>query len=331
MLCPNCETKTLVEQIREEKSIEVKGESFLIPVSLWKCLECKEEFEDPNHPIDELDLAYREYRAKHRMLQPEEIRQIREEIGLTQAELARLLGWSPATISRYENGALQESSHDNLLHSLQEPSSLLSLVERSLNFSNEKLKELKKIILEKIWKNPFLYTVQKLQLNEPDIFSGYTPFNIDKYIATGIRIIRLCPYQSVPKTKLNKLMFYADFLNFKRREKSITGSRYIHWPYGPCPEDFQQLLSQMELSHSINIEETMTKDGHAAEVITAIQYFSEDVLTTEEILIIDEVCKKLGAKNSKELTDLSHSEKGYTLTKPREAISYEYAKFLKLK
>ncbi|WP_069470505.1 type II toxin-antitoxin system MqsA family antitoxin [Candidatus Marithrix sp. Canyon 246] len=79
---------------------------------------------------DALDEAYREYRRRHNLLQPEEIRNWREQYGLTQKEFNSLLGWKERTLSKYENGALQEESQDILLKFALKPINLLQLIKR---------------------------------------------------------------------------------------------------------------------------------------------------------------------------------------------------------
>ena len=111
--------------------IEVKGETFQVQEHYYKCLKCREEFTNPHDPIDPLDQAYREYRKRHGLLQPEEIRNFRNSYKLTQKELASLLGLGDVTISRYENGALQETVYDNLLRLAMDPQNLLKLIQKS--------------------------------------------------------------------------------------------------------------------------------------------------------------------------------------------------------
>ncbi len=56
------------------------------------------------------------FRRDANLLEPEEIRQRREELGLTQAALAERLEVGPATVSRLETGAqIQQRSLDKLL------------------------------------------------------------------------------------------------------------------------------------------------------------------------------------------------------------------------
>lgn len=332
MICPNCETQRLVEPIHEERTVVVKGEKYSVSVSLWRCLECHVEFEDREHPIDELDLAYREYRAKYKMLQPEQVKALREDLGLTQAELSKMLGWSPATISRYESGGLQEKSHDNVLQALQEPINFLGLLERRGELlSAERQKDLKNNLKQHLQNKQGHYISCVLELGEADIYSGGCHFDLNKYRAVIHRIVSQCQNNSgVPKTKLNKLLFYVDFLSFKRRQKGITGARYFHFPYGPCPEEYQSLLGVMVDSDFILIEELNLANGNTAEIIKVKGTVEEESLSEDEKTIIDEVCQKLGFKDSKALTDMSHLEKAYTSTNERDVISYEYANYLSL-
>jgi len=123
--------------------IEVKGETFKVQEHYYKCLKCGEEFTNPHDPSDPLDQAYREYRKKHGLLQPEEIKGFRTLYGLTQKELASLLGWGDVTISRYENGALQEIGHDKFLRLAMDPRNLLELLRRSPESISNQMKRRK--------------------------------------------------------------------------------------------------------------------------------------------------------------------------------------------
>ena len=146
-LCPNCEKNTELEFIIAEEKFEVRGELITVNVEYYKCSECGEEFEDPRSTKDPLDRAYREYRRRHGMLQPEEILSLRKHYGLTQKEISTLLGWGGATLSRYENGALQDEGHDRLLQFIKNPENMQELVLKNGDFlsSNKKENMLKKL------------------------------------------------------------------------------------------------------------------------------------------------------------------------------------------
>lgn len=119
--CPHCEVERDLDLISTSRDYEICGDSISILVEELKCEECGNAFDPPDLTYDPLDIAYREYRRKHQMLQPEEIKELRKSLGITQQEFANLLGWGGATLSRYENGALQDDAHDTMLRLLRDP------------------------------------------------------------------------------------------------------------------------------------------------------------------------------------------------------------------
>src|SRR4030043_1288333 len=140
-ICPNCEKETELELIQKVEDIKVRGEVIKVEVKYYKCKNCGEEFEDPRSDEDPLDKAYREYRRRHGMMQPEEILESRKKYGLTQNEMNRLLGWGGATLSRYENGALQDETHEKALRLAIEPRNLLKLIEGTPNVLPEEKRD----------------------------------------------------------------------------------------------------------------------------------------------------------------------------------------------
>ena len=119
--CPNCEKIAPLELVRKGEEFNVRGEVIIVDVEYYHCLECGEEFEDSKTSIDSYDVAYREYRLRKGLLQPEEIRKLRNQRGLTQKEFSDLLGIGIATLNRYENGALQSEAHDRSIKLVMEP------------------------------------------------------------------------------------------------------------------------------------------------------------------------------------------------------------------
>ena len=117
--CPKCDTERELKRVRTREKVTVRGEKIEVEALYWRCLACGEEFEGPDDHHDEVAEAYRRYRAKKGFMQPEDIKAFREGYGLTQGELAQILGFGAVTLSRYETGALQTadtSRNRNRLH-----------------------------------------------------------------------------------------------------------------------------------------------------------------------------------------------------------------------
>ena len=140
-ICPNCEKRTELDLIQKVEDIEVCGEVIKVKVRYYKCKSCREEFENPRSSDDLLDKAYKEHRRRHGMMQPEEILESRKKFGLTRNEMSRLLGWGRATLSRYENGALQDETHEKALRLAMEPRNLLKLIEATPDVLPEEKKD----------------------------------------------------------------------------------------------------------------------------------------------------------------------------------------------
>lgn len=113
--CPVCDSHSLVEQnISHTATISHESVEYeltvIVPGSV--CSNCGSVFLD--HRAD--DLLRRELRAQLGLLQPEEIRQLREKHGLTQKEVSLGTGIAEATLSRWENyHVVQSKAHDTCL------------------------------------------------------------------------------------------------------------------------------------------------------------------------------------------------------------------------
>ncbi|RKZ44232.1 MAG: hypothetical protein DRQ41_03290 [Gammaproteobacteria bacterium] len=125
--CLNCDYENALELKREPVIITVRGEAIETIEEFYHCPACGEKFTSSlGH--DALEEAYREYRSRHHLVQPEEIRHWREDYGLTLTELSLMLEWNEATLNRFEQGALQDASDDKWLKFIMVPQNLLYLI-----------------------------------------------------------------------------------------------------------------------------------------------------------------------------------------------------------
>jgi putative zinc finger/helix-turn-helix YgiT family protein len=100
--CPGCARETTVRKANREEVYNIRGEEIIIPEEFFVCGECGEEFDDPKSNNNPVEKAYREYRKRKNMTQPEDIKAFRKKFNLTQKEFSSLLGWGGATLSRYK-------------------------------------------------------------------------------------------------------------------------------------------------------------------------------------------------------------------------------------
>lgn len=92
-------------------TVPINGEIISVPeIAHLKCPRCGEvilRLRDAQQLEDGANAIYRE---RHGLLSADEIREIRERLGLTQAALASLLRLGANTISRWESGRIVQSA-----------------------------------------------------------------------------------------------------------------------------------------------------------------------------------------------------------------------------
>lgn len=326
-ICPNCEKETKINLVKRIENIEVRGEQIEVSSEFFECLECREEFVNTKG-VDSLDIAYREYRRLHVMLQPEEIRDWRKGYGLTQKELSLLLGWGEVSLSRYENGALQDEAHEKLLRLAMEPHNLLKLIndtpsalkdeKRERITSELKAVEAESFTLDRIFE-------EHLSAHPPSLFNGYQKFNMSKFTNA---VLFLCMGGQL-KTKINKLLFYADFKCFKEFTVSLTGAQYVHLPHGPVPNDYQILFAILSQRGDISIDE-IPVGPYWGENFTSKEAPDISVFSTSELRVLSEIKEMFEDFNSSEIRKYSHEESAYQKTTSGETISYELAEELRM-
>lgn len=144
LYCDVCGKEVETKIITRQETFKVCGEDITIDAQVLVCAECGEELFCEELDSATLVNAYNEYRRKHKLLLPDEIKKIREQYGLSQRSFAKLLDWGDKTICRYENGSVQDKAHNSLLLFLREPENMRTYlteneIEDTLEFLLEKV------------------------------------------------------------------------------------------------------------------------------------------------------------------------------------------------
>lgn len=323
-LCTNCETKSEFERVIKDDVIKVRGEPITIKAEYVRCKNCGDAVLDTSAKSDPFEFAYREYRRRHGLLQPEDVRDWRRSHHLTQDELAKLLGLGIATINRYENGALQTEAHDKMLRQAMEPTNLAKLIAKSEGiFSEARKKQLLETL--EVAEDASCSLDNMLMVNfgssEPNEFNGYKKLDLTKLY----NAILFFSKGGVLKSKLNKLLFYADFKHFKEYILSITGMQYVPLPYGPVPDNYGMYYDTLLAQASLELMEETYPDGHVGEVITAIKEPDLNIFSPSELRVLASVKEDFQKYNATQIKERSHKEAGYQETTKGQIISYKYA------
>lgn len=136
--------------------------------------------------------------------------------------------------------------------------------------------------------------------------------------------------EGVLKTKLMKLLWYSDFLHFKRKEVSISGTPYWHLPYGPVPKYHNLLLGCLNGMDLIDINEEEVDEGYTKMIIFSKQLSKYDIFSPYELKVMNEIKEYFKEYGSRKISEYAHNEDGWKDTVEEQIISYEYARSLSL-
>lgn len=326
-----CGKEVETKIITKKEAYDVCGETIEVDAQVLVCAECGEEFYSEELDNTTLVWAYNEYRRRHKLLLPKEIKKIREQYGLSQRSFAKLLNWGDKTICRYENGSIQDKAHNSLLLFLREPENMRTYLTENEVSLGERQKAKLLTVVEHLEQNEE-YRTERRFLNlfftkVPCVENGYRAFDYDKFCAMVLFFAHKS--SELLKTKLMKLLNYSDMIFYKENGISISGARYVHLPYGPVPENFDILLGTMAADHIAHIE-VFYDNGYEKHQVIPEEEMPDGVLSEDELELLNRIYNKFASFGSVDISNYSHRERGYTETKKGEIISYSYAKDIEL-
>lgn len=132
---------------------------------------------------------------------------------------------------------------------------------------------------------------------------------------------------SVFYTKMNKLLFYTDFLSYKSFGYGMSGLAYQALQYGPVPIRWDRVYSLMD---GIYPEMVEFNSGLCGTQLCSTLSPDMDYLTEEEIGLLDAVIDKFKESSASCISELSHDEEAWKkYYNTNQMISYNEAFALK--
>jgi hypothetical protein len=128
--------------------------------------------------------------------------------------------------------------------------------------------------------------------------------------------------QPFGKTKLNKILFQADFIYFAETGRSITGQEYVKQPYGPVPVGIEETLETLRKGRSLAIARRRYL-GFLQQRPLALREPNLAGFSGHEIAVVDRVISELWDLGAKIVSDLSHKFIGWQIAEMGEVIPYE--------
>ncbi len=220
--CPLCDENVI--ECQEEITVEIKGEEVQCVEEFSYCRVCDNKIYNKQQLSRNILAEIDGYRGKNNLLTSGEIKQIRREFKMTQKEFSNILGWGDVTIQRYEKKAIQDRTYnDIMLRFRDDPRYALEQLEKNNEHLEEgRYGEIRGILTGKVKaeKNKILQEYLRASYIDyvtPSIENGFKLLDFEK-IDQMIRFF-VQNNARLYKTKLLKLLWYADFLNFKKHSK----------------------------------------------------------------------------------------------------------------
>lgn len=322
--------KEMTRMVKDD-TLVFRKENFAIRYHYYLCEDSGEEFTD--EAFDEINLAqvYNQYREKNNLPFPDEIKETREKYGVSALKMAEILGFGVNSYRQYENGEVPSISNARLIQAAKDPVEFWKLALASGVLSGKVLDDVKKRVDELKAQNKFdaiqlpQYLMAGFRPNRANIFTGYRTPSLRKLIEMIVFFtVELKPW----KTKMNKLLFYADFCNYKQTGYSISGAIYKAIQMGPVPVNFGSIFEYAATKDFVDITYLEFANGGIGEAFTpnTSHAFDPALFEEAELKTLQYIANKFAKASTNDMINLSHDEPGWAENfTDKKIISYEYA------
>lgn len=228
----------------------------------------------------------------------ERIKELREDFGLSQEELASKLELPRPSISQIESGQRDISSIEIV--------KLAKIFEISIDdLLEDNLKTRKCKVSEKEAKMPKL--------------------NKDKFKQVLLYILDKCGAKAnVGETVLYKLLYFSDFNFYELYEEPLTGEAYMKISYGPAPCHFKEITEEMIKKNEIK---KVTAEYYGRPQKKYLPLVNVNVnqwnWSAREKETIDKVIETLSSLDATTISNYSHEDIPWKAAKEKEIINYE--------
>lgn len=224
----------------------------------------------------------------------------RKKHHLTQALFSKILGISRKTLISYEkNMAVPNNQNLKLIQSILEDETLLN------KMSNR-------------FTTPLTYkemeTLGTLRIKESvDEYNGYQ--SVNEHVI--IDLIYFFTEHGISQTRLQKALFYADFVNYRETGSSITGLTYRRFPNGPYSEALKKLSEDLLIQNKIERKWDY--------LLVANQDASLTFIHETQRQFLNKIKQYIQSNNAEVVSKESHQLDVWLKTEDYEKISYDFA------
>ena len=143
------------------------------------------------------------------------------------------------------------------------------------------------------------------------------PRNNEKFTEMYFYILRNFK-DGIPKTKLAKLLYLADFSYYYDNLEPMSGVRYVRRDYGPVADVFFELTDDLYDRGKIDIKPL----DYALMISSTSVEYDGNLLSENERELLDKICSFWKNKRTSEIVNFTHEQKPWKMCRDGEYIPY---------
>ncbi|MDE6380868.1 MAG: DUF4065 domain-containing protein [Muribaculaceae bacterium] len=317
-----------VKEISTKEIKEFRKEKFTVHVRYYMCEDTGEQFTTTEQDTLQFNDLYAQYRLMHGIPFPDEIREIRMRYGLNYSQISKILGFGANQYAKYEAGEVPSESNGKMIAAIKDKDVLLDMLRRCKPIFqlSEYDRILTSILKSEVRddENPTLFQIVYRD-SRRDLFNGFGRKSMPKLFEFVSYVVK--KHGEIFPTKLNKLMFYSDFYNYRKLGQSISGLQYRALNFGPAPDHYATIYDNVPGLEKRYIE----AHGMNSTIFSFNEGIEVQYLSKSEIESIESVIAQLKNLSVAEIIQASHEENGWLNNKITHGlIPYDEAFELKL-
>lgn len=316
-----------VKEVSTTEIKEFRKEKFKVHVRYYVCEDTGEQFTTTDQDTLQFNDLYAQYRVKHGIPFPDEIKEIRIGYGLNYTQISRILGFGANQYARYESGDVPSESNGKMIAAIKNRDVLLDILQNCRSvFQPSEYERIVTSILKRGEREDPDGALQKIIYtdNARNIFNGYGSKNISKLFDLVRHIVTR--HGEVFPTKLNKLMFYCDFCHYRKFGQSISALQYKALDFGPVPDHYATIYDNVP-----GLYKRFVEAHEMVGTLLSCESSAGQRLSAAEIETVDKVVDSLRDLSVSEIIEASHKENSWKrYCQSRSHIPYDEAFDLKL-
>lgn len=296
-----------MKRVYEKRTWNFRGEQYEYEHIAWLCEDSGEQFTDDESDTAGFVQVTNQYRAKYGIPYTDEIIAVRQRYGISAAKMSLILGVGINQYRLYEQGEVPSVSNGRMIRSIMNPKVMLEMVESSKNELSvseyEKIiSKVQTIIASSEAYKMELYETRRLFTTPRGPENGYAQLSLNRLKNIMLYILNKC--DDVWCTKMNKLLFYTDFLSYRERGMAMTGLSYRAIDFGPVPERWDRVYSEFP-----EVRQELRQVGDfVGSVLIASEESDYSMFTDAELKVLDSICTHFSKMSSREISRISHDE-----------------------